>query len=81
MVAAGSRQRLNITRKDFELIASVLGGYREHLLNLPVADLALDNTGLAVSIVEDIALDFALTLTAQNPRFDRERFLKACGVK
>jgi len=32
-------------------------------------------------IIERIAHDFAIELKAANPRFDRARFLKACGVE
>ena len=28
----------------------------------------------------DLARGLALALSEENPRFDRERFLKACGV-
>jgi hypothetical protein len=30
---------------------------------------------------ERVALDFADELAATNPRFDRARFLRACGVE
>jgi hypothetical protein len=30
---------------------------------------------------ETIAKDFANSLSMDNPRFDRDRFLVACGVK
>jgi len=50
---------------------------------------ALHRTGMAVNIggkktaeyaIRLAATDLAATLAADNPRFDREWFLKACGV-
>lgn len=57
-----------MTRKDYELIArsikwEISGFYGE-----------LERTAIA-STVERLARAFA----AENPRFDRERFIKACG--
>ena len=56
-----------MTRKDYNLIAEVL----RDSLDLIVDDLALE--ALASNFADELALD--------NPRFDRARFLAACGVK
>jgi hypothetical protein len=56
-----------MTRKDYELIASIL---RDSLDNI-VDDMAHE----ALSDV------FAEELENTNPRFNRERFLRACGVE
>jgi len=56
-----------MTRKDYNLIAEVL----RDSLDLIVDDLAL----------EALASNFADELATDNPRFDRARFLAACGVK
>lgn len=56
-----------MTRKDFELIAMILRLSRE-----PQNDTAT---------IEAIAHSFANNLGATNPRFNRETFLAACGVK
>jgi hypothetical protein len=66
-----------MTRKDYELIAGVLSDaldsfYADH------------NRGLlhnAPSMHGMVAESMADALAADNPRFDRERFLKACGVE
>lgn len=55
-----------MTRKDFELIAKVLKGSENRIID----DLAL----------EGLAETFADYLTDTNPNFDRARFLTACGV-
>ena len=55
-----------MTRKDFKLIARVV-------------------KGLDVIVIKSqqvlIADDFANMLSDTNPLFDRDKFLKACGVK
>jgi hypothetical protein len=55
-----------MTRKDYQLIASVLKNY--------AAD------GIPVDDRDAIAYDLADALAADNPRFDRDRFLVAAGV-
>jgi hypothetical protein len=55
-----------MTRKDYQLIASVLKNY--------AAD------GIPVDDRDAIAYDLADALGADNPRFDRDRFLVAAGV-
>jgi hypothetical protein len=65
-----------MTRKDYELIAATLNAQ------------ALEyRSGTAFSHDDDVALEALLriansvadALTRDNPRFDRERFLSACG--
>ena len=53
-----------MTRKDYELLAGVIGG----MTYLNLIDCAT------------IAHDFADQLEQDNPRFNRNRFLEACGV-
>jgi hypothetical protein len=61
-----------VSKKDYELIARVLRFRREHL---PIgrADVA--------DQIDILANMFATELAATNPRFNRERFLAACGVE
>lgn len=54
-----------MTRKDYQLIASVLKAF------------AVD--GRPVDDRDEIALSLAKALEADNPRFDRDRFLAASG--
>ena len=54
-----------MTRKDFELIADVLNNYH-------TGEKAQKDT------VAQIALTFAHRLQATNPRFNVQRFVKAC---
>ena len=55
-----------MTRKDYQLIASVLKNYATE--------------GIPVDDRDAIAYDLADALAADNPRFDRDRFLIAAGV-
>jgi uncharacterized membrane protein YjgN (DUF898 family) len=55
-----------MTRKDYNLIAEVIA----------------NSQGLTrVGIINTVAERMADALQADNPRFDRARFLTACGVK
>ena len=61
-----------MTRKDYELIAKVLdGSAQSHAVN--------PFTGKC--LFEELVNDFADALAGTNPRFNRETFLTACGVK
>ena len=58
-----------MTKKDFELIAGVIE--------------KSDQTVMPVCVQSKvrIATFFAQALTGTNPRFDKARFLKACGIE
>lgn len=59
-----------MTRKDYLLIAEAIQSAR--LTTKP---------GDANAAADIVAVEFARLLAADNPRFDRERFLTACGVE
>lgn len=62
-----------MTRKDFELIAEAIRLTRSKA----------DFQGFAVdeSTLEAVSKTMAQLIEYSNPRFDRARFLTACGVK
>lgn len=60
-----------MTRKDYVLIADAIAVERQHWDHLETATQALDA----------LARTMCVSLRLGNPRFDRERFLKACGVQ
>ncbi|RPH75957.1 hypothetical protein EHM76_00315 [bacterium] len=65
-----------MTRKDYILIANALADARRDIIAKegPAAQSTLlDGTGYAADWLAD-------SLARDNPRFDRARFLKACGV-
>jgi hypothetical protein len=55
-----------MTRKDYELIAKALNDFAAE--------------GRPVDDRDEIAYSLAAALAAENPRFDREKFLTAAGV-
>lgn len=63
-----------MTKKDFELIASILRD-DNYLWR------ALHGGEMGIEYREKIAQAFSQTLASKNPRFNKEKFLKACGVE
>lgn len=65
-----------MTRKDYQLIASAIDNSRPEILgaNSPDARQRHDTCDL-------VARTMAKSLAADNPNFDRDRFLRACGVE
>ena len=61
-----------MTRKDYVLIAAAI---KAAATEYP------DERPDAEQQQEDVAFSIAEALASDNPRFDRERFLKACGVQ
>ena len=66
-----------MTRRDFELIALVIantvGAHRTYN--------DADRRAYGIGACRDVAADFAFRLASVNPRFDRARFMAACGFK
>lgn len=62
-----------MTRKDYVQIAKV---FKEHM------QAAIDSgAGDQQEVIEDLAAGIAIMLQNDNARFDRSKFLTACGVK
>lgn len=59
-----------MTKKDYELIASVLSQAR-----------FVNKTASDTRVWERICLLYASALATTNPRFDRDKFLQACGIE
>ena len=64
-----------MTRKDYEAIARAVRYAKP--LN-PSQSLL---SGIANSVLETVAINIAEVMEMDNPRFDRDRFLTACGVR
>lgn len=60
-----------MTRKDFELIAATIKDELQHVA------CGEEQRNTVCSVAEA----FARSLRASNPSFNRERFLRACGVE
>lgn len=61
---------MSMSKKHYETIARVLRVHRESATLLPLAE----------EVIDDVARDLATGFYSDNPAFDRERFLIACGV-
>ena len=60
-----------MTKKDYEAIAAAIAHTK----------MLADSNGYgAYSTLEEVAEQLAAVMAADNERFDRARFLKACGV-
>ena len=72
-----------MTRKDYEMIASVLS---KHISHWECESETLIEEGPKVqayggaNALKDVATTFSYELAKANPRFDKERFLSACGI-
>ena len=63
-----------MTKQDFEFIARTIANYT------PMLHLNVDIEDKAENIRRDLAYYFSGVLANENERFDRTKFLKACGV-
>ena len=68
-----------MTRKDYILIAAALKEARNHWLAEEARD--IDGSAAFRAGLNAAGLELASRLARDNPRFDRERFLKAAGVQ
>ena len=62
-----------MTRKDYVLIAETIKGAINY-------EQTFNNNQEKVEGFKSLSLALASTLESDNPRFDRARFLSACGV-
>lgn len=69
-----------MTKKDYELIADAIIGEAFTSYNPSDEDFDLVD-GMDYDTVEQLAGAIADALKRDNPRFDRSRFLKACGLE
>ena len=61
-----------MNKKDYTAIAEIIDG------NKQTSD---DESWDFAHLNKDLVFELADYFQKENPRFDRERFLKACGVK
>lgn len=59
-----------MTKKDFELIARIILANKNYSLQTNEQKKAIDN----------LSFDFSHTLGLMYPKFNKEKFLQACGV-
>lgn len=66
---------MSMTKKDYELIADE---FKQQLDNIAITDNEYDKGRYDTWYI--LVMNFSNTLADDNPQFDRERFLQACGV-
>lgn len=76
-----------MTRKDYEMIASVLNEHLDYWKkgthatygHVSESDIRIQSRGGQIAL-RDLTVTLAYELSKTNPRFDKKRFLDACGV-
>ena len=66
-----------MTRKDYVAIAAAIALTRDYIARTEPEENQIDMRDGAALAAEHIAN----VMAQDNPRFDRQRFLKACGVQ
>jgi len=66
-----------MTRKDYVMIAGII----KDCNLIPTLNKNKENGLIQADILFTVASQLAYKLEQDNPRFDRARFLEACGVK
>lgn len=72
---------MSMTKKDYEAIAYVINGRIENAklsLHFGYSD---EDISHALNTLSDLADMMAYEFSLDNSKFDRDKFLKACGVK
>lgn len=69
-----------MTRKDYQLIADAIKGSNVHYQFTEGSE-STRNADAYRNGVANVANTLAFVLSRDNPRFDRAKFLKACGVE
>ena len=63
-----------LTKKDFKAVAGIIKASID-------VTIIYSTTEPNTTIKGNIAIDLADYFATQNPRFDRNRFMKACGLE
>lgn len=70
-----------MTKKDYEAIARVFSDMRASYFDGSRPHLSESERQCGAYAVKRSAVSMCDVFAADNPRFDRSRFLKACGVE
>lgn len=68
-----------MSKKDYVMLAGVVKARHDEIVN-PVSIFDAANLTAHLDELQKIAESMADIFSQDNPRFDRSRFLKACGV-
>lgn len=69
-----------MTRKDYEIIAAGIKSQVDFINSARDFATNPDFIKVAMTTIENTAGNIAFKLGEQNPRFNRDTFLKACGI-
>lgn len=67
-----------MSKKDYQLIAAAIG--RCYMVQ-GIGKKSAHDRETGQRAVKLVAIDLAASLAADNPSFDRDRFMQACGVQ
>ena len=70
-----------MTKKDYELIASTIAGRLDNTRNLDKLGWGEGEIETGVAVLEDAAMFLAYDLARANDKFNRSKFLQACGLE
>lgn len=69
-----------MTKKDFELIAKTIKARADAIRAITGPERDEHSEQVALFALFCVARDLSLNIAVENPKFDRVRFLAACGV-
>lgn len=68
-----------MTKKDYELIASIFQAYKEALISCKNnSEIPGDYTKYCAELLTELTIEFAKHLKEDNSNFDADKFIKAC---
>lgn len=65
-----------MSKRDYEAIAAIIKARRDGAEQVTNRDIRFTTAFTAAGVAREMADHFSAT----NPRFDRDKFLKACGL-
>ena len=71
---------MGMTRRDYELIANTFRQQIDRRRDFRLADRETDPNAIGYSALCLTVWDMGARLAENNPRFDKQRFFKACGL-
>jgi len=63
-----------MTKKDYKIIAGVIARYKERLSGYS------DTQDIELTVVRELTEELARAMHHDNPRFDKDKFYKACTL-
>ena len=64
------------SQQDYEMVAQILSDHVTPLADQPITEQGVTQMETLISVTTS----FGMTFEADNPRFDKDRFLRAAGL-